>query len=63
MGKSTILAAIFLTLVLLASACMIACAQSEVPPWGVERIRAYCLWDNNMDMTVDEGANAGQGQT
>jgi len=61
MRKSTILAAIFLTLVLPASTCMIAHAQSEVLPWGVERVRAHCLWDNNMDMTVDKGANAGQG--
>jgi subtilisin len=34
---------------------------SEARPWGVERIRAYCLWDNNNDTTVDEGANAGNG--
>lgn len=33
---------------------------SETLPWGVERIRAYLVWDNNMDMAVDQGANAGQ---
>jgi len=33
---------------------------SETLPWGVARIHAQCVWDNNMDMTVDEGANAGQ---
>lgn len=34
---------------------------SESRPWGVERIRAYCLWDNNNDTAVDAGANAGNG--
>jgi len=29
---------------------------SEKRPDGVERIRAYCLWDNNNDTVVDEGA-------
>jgi len=33
---------------------------SETRPWGVKRIRAYCLWDNNNDTVVDEGANAGE---
>lgn len=32
---------------------------SESRPLGVERIRAYCLWDNNNDTAVDGGANAG----
>jgi len=42
---------------------LLACAGSgisvqgsETLPWGVERIRAYCVWDNNMDMVVDLGA-------
>ena len=34
---------------------------SETRPRGVERIRAYCLWDNNNDTVVDVGANAGNG--
>jgi hypothetical protein len=32
----------------------------ETPPWGVDRIGARCVWDNNFDMAVDEGANAGE---
>jgi len=33
---------------------------SETRSWGVERIRANCLWDNDNDTVVDEGANAGE---
>jgi hypothetical protein len=38
---------------------------SVVLSWGVERIRTYCLWDNdnwnmNNSWDVDSGANAGQ---
>jgi subtilisin family serine protease len=29
-------------------------------PYGVERIHADCLWDNNHDKAVDSGSNAGQ---
>jgi len=32
----------------------------ETLPWGVDRIGAPCVWDNNFDMAVDEGANAGE---
>ena len=32
---------------------------SETRPFGVERIHAYCLWDNDSNKEVDEGANAG----
>jgi subtilisin family serine protease len=32
-------------------------------PWGVERIHANSLWDNNNDTIVDSGANAGQNVT
>jgi subtilisin len=35
----------------------------ETLPWGVERIHAHCVWDNNHNMTIDEGANAGQNAT
>jgi len=38
---------------------MVVCG-SEVLPWGVERLHAQCVWDNNRDLIVDEGANAGQ---
>lgn len=47
---------------------LVACATSqtsvygkEFRPWGVERIRANLVWDNNNDTIVDEDANAGQG--
>lgn len=36
---------------------------SEFLPWGVERLHAQCVWDNNRDLIVDEGANAGQNVT
>ena len=64
MADSTELVVFFVTVILLlACTCASAYGEGEVLPWGVERIRAYCLWDNNMDMTVDEGANAGQNVT
>lgn len=28
---------------------------------GCERIHAHCLWDNNDDKILDNGANAGNG--
>jgi len=34
---------------------------SETRSWGVERIHAHCLWDNNDDKILDNGANAGNG--
>lgn len=43
---------------LVACACSQSVYGSETLPSGVERIRAYCVWDNNRDMVVDEGANA-----
>lgn len=47
--------------VLTASACFqVAAYGSEVLPWGVERMHAQCVWDNNRDLVVDQGANAGQ---
>jgi len=36
---------------------------SEILPSGVERIHAQCVWDNNRDLVVDQGANAGQNVT
>jgi len=60
MANFTILLACTLTVILFL-ACVCASAYGdENLPWGVERIRAYCVWDNNRDMTVDDGANAGQ---
>ena len=32
----------------------------ETLPSGVERVHVHCVWDNDMNMIVDEGANAGQ---
>jgi len=45
---------------------LVGCVRAkQALSWGVERIRPYCLWDNdNWNMTdpwdVDSGANAGQ---
>jgi len=33
---------------------------AETLPWGIERIGANCVWDKDLDMTVDQNANAGQ---
>ena len=57
MGKLGTCLVWFLMLSILV-ACVGSVQGSETLPWGVERIRAYCLWDNDMDMVVDEGANA-----
>jgi subtilisin len=35
------------------------CVCTETLPWGIERIHANCVWDNNRDMVVDAFANAG----
>lgn len=50
--------------------CIVASASSQIYaygswtlPWGVERIHANSLWDNNNDRLVDSGANAGQNVT
>jgi len=40
--------------------CLSSVYGSEQLPWGTERIRAYCVWDNNRDMIVDSGSNAGE---
>jgi subtilisin family serine protease len=48
---------------------MVSLAQGNVPlSWGVERIRSYCVWDNDnwnrsSAWDVDLGANAGQNVT
>lgn len=36
--------------------------SSETRPWGVERIRAYCAWDNNMDVHIDNVTDPRAGQ-
>lgn len=38
----------------------VAAYGSEILPSGVERMHAQCVWDNNRDLIVDQGANAGQ---
>jgi len=51
---------------LLVLGVLVASASSQIYaygswtlPWGVVRIHADSLWDNNKDMIVDPGANAG----
>jgi subtilisin family serine protease len=34
---------------------------AEVLPWGVDRIDADSVWDQNRDLVLDPGANAGEG--
>jgi subtilisin family serine protease len=63
-AERQILAVLFLSGLVLSA--LAGSARGKVPlSWGVERIRAYCVWDNdNWNMTdpwdVDAGANAGQ---
>lgn len=42
-------------------ACIASVKCSETPPWGVKRIRTPCVWDQDEDLAVDEGANTGDG--
>ena len=52
--------AFFLAITLIISASSYSCVfAAETLPWGVERIRAYCVWDNDFNMIVDNFANAG----
>jgi len=46
---------------ILVVACIGGAACGETLPWGVERIRTPCVWDQDEDLAVDEGANAGDG--
>jgi subtilisin family serine protease len=67
MGERQIFAVLLLSGMVL-SALAGSARGSVVLGWGVERIRAYCVWDNdNWNMTnpwdVDAGANAGQNTT
>lgn len=59
-NSPTSIVVLLMAIVLLTFTYTSVCADGEVLPWGVERIRAYCVWDNNHDMTVDAGACAGQ---
>lgn len=60
MTRSTSFIVLSLTVaLLLASACGFTYG-GETLPWGVDRIGSRCVWDNDFDMAVDEGANAGE---
>ncbi len=61
--------ALLFVIVFLSALTLSPALGSEQLPWDVERIRSYCVWDNdNWNMTnwnttawdVDAGANAGQ---
>jgi hypothetical protein len=43
----------------LLAVCIRAVACGEMLPWGVERIRTPCVWDQDEDMVVDEGGHNG----
>jgi hypothetical protein len=64
MREQQILVALSLCCIILFA--LVGCVRGkQALSWGVERIRPYCLWDNdNWNMTdpwdVDSGANAGQ---
>lgn len=53
--RATLFACLFIS-----TSFLTAVKAIETPPWGVERISVRCVWDKNMDMSVDQGANAGQ---
>jgi len=58
MANSKISAVFCFAVIVLMAGIVAAVYGSETLPWGVERIRAYCEWDNNRDMVVDpSGAN------
>ena len=58
--ESRLLPCLLITALLTAGAnSQIYVLASETRSWGVERIHAYCLWDNDSNKEVDEGANAG----
>jgi len=60
MAKASISVLSFLTFIVLGVCFCPSVCSIEILPWGVERIHAHCVWDNDMNMTVEEGANAGQ---
>jgi len=61
MANLKILAVFSLAITVLMAGFVAAVYGSETLPWGVERIRAYCEWDNNHDMVVDSSGSNGTG--
>jgi len=57
--NSILLAFSFAIIILIACVCQ-SVYGSEISPTGLERVHTRCVWDNDMNMIADEGANAGQ---
>src|SRR4030042_94488 len=47
-------------LLLVCSCFQVVVKAVETPSWGLDRIGTRCIWDKDMNMTCDPGANAGQ---
>lgn len=58
MANPSALLVLFLSAVLLVACTSVSVRATETLPWGVDRIGARCVWDNDLDRMVDDPARA-----
>jgi subtilisin len=58
MANPSALLVLSLSAVLLVACTSVSVGATETLPWGVDRIGARCVWDNDMNMIVDDPARA-----